>query len=98
MIGTAEFLVVVLNGGRQVTCHDLGGIMIDRQGENMFRIDIPVITVPRDDRDRMGNHGNLQGMLRIILRLGVPHEGPAADQLEPGKVGKKRISHRQNLQ
>jgi hypothetical protein len=46
----------------------------------------------------MGDHGNLQGMLRIVLRLGVAHETPAADKLQAGKISKKSVSHGDSFQ
>ena len=63
--------------------------MVDRQGEDMLGIDGTAVAVPAQHGDGVGDHGDLEGMLRVVFRLGIPHQGPAADELQPGKVSKK---------
>ena len=63
----------------------------------MLRIHIPGITGAADNCDRVGNHRHLQGMLRIVLRLGVAHQAPAGDQLQAGQISKKSVRHTELL-
>ena len=93
VVGASEFIVVILDRGGQVAGHDLGGIVINGQGQDMLRIGIPAIAVAPDDGDRVGDHSNLERMLGVVLRLGVAHKTPAADQLQPGKISKKSVGH-----
>ena len=44
----------------------------------------------------MGKHGDLQGMLRIVLGHGRAHQPPAADIAQAGDVGEKVVNHREN--
>ena len=92
-VGASKLIAVILDGRGEVAGHDLGGIVIDSQGKHMLRIDAAPVAVPADDGDRMGDHRDLQGMLRVVFLLGVSHEGPAGDQAEAGKIRKKRITH-----
>ena len=84
---------MILDGRGQITGHHLCRVMIDRQGEHMLGIDLLSIAISCDHRDGMGDHGHLQGMLGIVFRHGVPHETPAADQLQPGKISEKGKGH-----
>ena len=63
--------------------------MINGEREYVLRIHGPGIPILSDQSDRVGNHGNLQGMLRVVLLLKVSHERPAGDQLQTGQICEK---------
>jgi hypothetical protein len=44
----------------------------------------------------MSEHGNLQGMFRVVLGHGRAHQPPAADIAQAGDVGEKVVNHREN--
>ena len=93
LVGPAQGIGVVLDGGGHVAGDDLRGVVVDRQGQHMLRFHGLVVAVPGDHRQSVGDHGHLQGMLRVVLRQGAAHQPPAADVLQPCHVSKKVMHH-----
>lgn len=71
--GFAHLTGMILDRRRQIAGEHLVCIMVYGQRGDMLRINRLVISVPANDSQRMGNHGNLQGMFCVVLWLRVAH-------------------------
>ena len=85
--------VVVLDGRGQIASDDLAGIVIHGQRHDVLCIIIPAVAGVAQQRDGVGDHGRLEGVLHVVLGLGVAHQPPTADILHAVHVSEKMVRH-----
>ena len=87
---------MVLDGRGHIAGDHLAGIVIDGECDDMLRVAVAPVAIFADERHAMSEHGNLQGMFRVVLGHGRAHQPPAADIAQAGDVGEKVVNHREN--
>ena len=85
--------VIVLDGRGQIAGDHLAGVMIHGQGHDVLGVVIPAIAGVAQQRDGVGDHGRLEGMLHVVLGLGVAHQPPTADVLHAVHISEKMVRH-----